>query len=86
MNKVVFTEFALDHYSDWARENLRIFDKITALLKDTRRNPFKGIGKPEPLKHHLKGRWPRRIDEKNRLIYQVFPGEIHVLSCRGHYD
>ena len=57
-----------------------------ALLKDTERSPFEGIGKPEPLKGELSGFWSRRIDETNRFVYRVENGVLEILSCRGHYD
>lgn len=86
MTKFIFDDNALEQYSDWARENIKIFDKIEDLLKDIKRNPFKGIGKPEPLKHYYKGCWSRRIDDKHRLIYRISFEEIHIISCKGHYD
>ncbi|OFX48900.1 MAG: toxin YoeB [Bacteroidetes bacterium GWA2_30_7] len=87
MKNFIFDENALEQYSDWARENIKIFFKIGDLIKDIKRNPFKGIGKPEPLKHNHKGCWSRRIDEKNRIVYKVIsPDEIHIISCKGHYD
>ena len=87
MRRLVFEDIAFDQYSDWARENFKTFDKIGDLLRDIQRNPFKGIGKPEPLKHHLKGSWSRRIDEKHRLIYSLSStGEILIISCKGQYD
>ena len=61
MSKVTFEDTAFEHYSDWARENIKLFDRIRDLIKDIQPSPFKGIGKPEPLKH-LRGCWSRRID------------------------
>jgi toxin YoeB len=55
-------------------------------LKDIERNGYKGIGKPEPLKHEYSGWWSREIDEKNRLIYRIEDGRIDILQCGGHYD
>lgn len=56
------------------------------LLKDMQRNPFSGIGKPEPLKENLSGWWSRRIDEANRIVYYEKDDTIYILSCRGHYE
>jgi len=53
--------------------------------KEVQRDPFKGIGKPEPLRHELKGCWSRRVDQEHRLIYQVTEAKIRVLACRYHY-
>ena len=60
--------------------------RINQLVKDIRRNPFDGIGKPEPLKENLSGFWSRRIDEEHRLIYAVKNGTVLIISCRGHYE
>ena len=56
-----------------------------SLIKDVQRDPFKGIGKPEPLRHELKGSWSRHIDQEHRLIYQVTEEKIRILACRYHY-
>ena len=55
------------------------------LIRETLRNPFTGLGKPEPLKHELAGCWSRRIDQEHRLVYQVRPDKIRILACRYHY-
>lgn len=55
------------------------------LLSDTKRSPFEGIGKPEPLKENLSGFWSRRIDETNRLVYAVTDTHLTIFSCRYHY-
>ena len=60
--------------------------KINALLKDIQRSSFQGEGKPEPLKGELTGKWSRRINEKDRLVYEVNNDIIVVLQCKGHYD
>ena len=67
--------------------NTKIQNRISALLKDILQHPFTGIGKPEPLKHNLKGLWSRRINDEHRLVYQVSDGMIYVyvLSMRFHY-
>ncbi len=59
--------------------------RIGDLLKETARDPFGGIGKPEPLKHEFKGFWSRRINSEHRLIYKVEPDTIVVFACRSHY-
>jgi toxin YoeB len=60
--------------------------RINLLLKDISRQPYDGIGKPEPLKHNYRGFWSRRIDGEHRLIYQVKDDEIRIIKCRFHYD
>jgi toxin YoeB len=64
----------------------KILKKINSLSKDISRNPFSGIGKPEPLKYKYQGYWSRRIDGEHRLIYQVREKQILIAKCRHHYD
>lgn len=59
--------------------------RINQLIKEVQRSPFEGIGKPEPLKEYLSGFWSRRIDETNRLVYEVANTQITIISCRYHY-
>ncbi|GIK56183.1 MAG: Txe/YoeB family addiction module toxin [Chloroflexi bacterium] len=56
------------------------------LIDNIQQTPFEGLGKPEPLKHELKGLWSRRIDQEHRLVYEVLEDKIRVLACRYHYD
>lgn len=86
MPDIVFTEQAFDEYQYWQTQDKRILKRINQLLKDISRDPFKGIGKPEPLRENLTGYWSRRIDETNRLVYRVGKGQIEVYQCKGHYD
>ncbi len=60
--------------------------RLNTVLKDVEREPFAGIGKPEPLKGSLSGYWSRRNDDSNRLVYRVENGNLEIISCRGHYD
>lgn len=81
-------EFDSDAFSDlswWIQRDRRMSLRIIKLIEAVQREPFQGIGKPEPLKHDLSGCWPRRIDQQRRLVYQVLPEKIRVLSCRYHY-
>ena len=59
--------------------------RINQLIKDIKRNPFEGIGKPEPLKENLTGFWSRRIDEEHRIVYVVEEESVIIISCKGHY-
>jgi toxin YoeB len=59
--------------------------RIIRLIRDVQRDPFAGTGRPEPLKHELKGCWSRRIDQEHRLVYQVQQDKIRILACRYHY-
>ena len=86
MRKISFLPEAFEHFNIWARENKKVHTRITELIKDIGRNSFWGIGKPEPLKHKLKGLWSRRITEEHRLVYKVSDEEILIYSCRFHYE
>ncbi len=77
---------AWEDYCEWQRINPAIAKKINTLIKDTRRDPFEGIGKPEPLRHDLAGLWSRRINGTDRLTYKVVDDIIVILACKGHYD
>jgi toxin YoeB len=70
---------------DWRKTNPKIFARIVTLLEETRRDPFSGKGKPEPLKHNLTGFWSRRINQEHRLVYQANEKEIVIISCKYHY-
>lgn len=67
-------------------QDKKTLKRINALIKDCQRSPFDGIGKPEPLKHHLTGYWSRRIDDTNRLVYAYENETLFIISCRYHYD
>jgi toxin YoeB len=82
--KVVFTDESWEDYLYWQEKDKSILRRINQLIKDIRRNPFTGIGKPEPLKFQLKGCWSRRIDQEHRLVYEVAGGELRIISCRYH--
>ena len=71
MRNIVFDSQAFTQFNQWAIENKKIYKKIVELINDTLRDPFAGIGKPEPLKYELQGYWSRRITEEHRLIYKV---------------
>jgi len=87
MKEVIFKAAVIEDLSSWSIENPKLVKKVFDLLLDIQRNPFKGIGKPEPLKYKLKGYWSRRINEEHRLIYGIESNEIIiVLSVHGHYD
>ncbi len=85
MNTITFTEEALLHLNEWKTADPKILAKIVSLITDIATTPFTGLGKPEPLKHHLKGKWSRRITEEHRLVYMVQETTILILSCRYHY-
>jgi len=83
---VKFEPDAWEDFNRWIEQDIKTVKRICALLKDTKRNPFEGVGKPEPLKHNHSGYWSRRIDKVNRLVYKVTDDAIVVMSCKNHYD
>ena len=76
---------ALEDLQFWTKTDARKSRKILDLIDAALRDPFEGIGKPEPLKHSLAGCWSRRIDHEHRLVYRVGNDALMVLSCRYHY-
>ena len=84
--KLLWDERAWNDYLSWQDSDRKTLRKINALLKDIKRNPYEGQGKPEPLRENLSGWWSRRIDSANRIVYREKDGVIVIASCRGHYD
>ena len=83
--RIEWAEEAWEDTLYWQQTNKVALKRINALIKDIARDPFDGIGKPEPLKHHLSGFWSRRIDDEHRLIYAVDDGCLKIAQCRYHY-
>lgn len=77
---------AFEDLQYWVATNARMAKKVLKLIEDTRRNPFGGIGKPEPLKNELSGWWSKRIDGEHRLVYRVEMDLLIIAQARGHYD
>ncbi|WP_417211522.1 Txe/YoeB family addiction module toxin [Acinetobacter venetianus] len=84
--KTNFTPTAWEDYVYWQSQDKKTLKRINILIKECLRTPFEGIGKPEPLLGDLAGFWSRRIDEKNRLVYEVTDVAITIISCRYHYE
>jgi toxin YoeB len=82
---ILFTDDAWEDYLYWQQTDKQTLRKINQLLKEIQRTPFKGIGKPEPLKHQLLGCWSRRIDSEHRLVYEIADNMLKVIGCRFHY-
>jgi toxin YoeB len=85
MKDVVFDKKAFKDYENWEKTDPKIFIKIKELVKDILRDPFDGIGKPEPLKYKFKGFWSRRINDEHRLVYKITENEVIIISCKYHY-
>lgn len=83
---IVFTSRCWEQYQYWQKTDLKMLEKINLLIKDTLRNNYKGLGKPEPLKGDLKGFWSRRIDHEHRLVYRIEQNQLQIVQCRYHYN
>lgn len=83
--RVTWTVAAWEDYQYWQGQDRKTLKRINAVIQDCLREPFAGIGKPEPLKENLSGFWSRRIDETNRLIYRVDGQDLVIIACRYHY-
>lgn len=88
---IEFTELAWEEFSFWVEHDSVIVNKIKELIQAIRKDPFKGIGKPEPLKFGLKGFWSRRISGEHRMVYQItgtkgINQKCSIIQCKFHYD
>jgi toxin YoeB len=83
--KLVFAEQAWDDYLFWQQTDKKITPRVHELIKDATRNPFSGIGKPEPLRHALAGFWSRRITEEHRMVYKIEGNNLLLAQLRYHY-
>lgn len=83
--RLVFTLNGWQDYSYWQSADRATLKRINRLIDDVLRDPFEGIGKPEPLRHALTGTWSRRISEEHRLVYLIDGDDIVVLQARYHY-
>ena len=86
MRKHRFTADAAEDLAYWKKHDARKVERIKLLLEDIKANHPKGIGKPEPLRHHKLGLWSRRIDREHRLVYSVDEDTVTVYACRYHYE
>lgn len=77
---------AWNDYCEWQRTDKAALKRINSLIKDAQRNPFSGVGKPEPLKYNMSGFWSRRINDKDRLTYCLKDDVLVIVSCKGHYN
>jgi len=87
--KIIFSDLSWEQYLYWHEADPKIFRRINALLKECQRSPFRGTGKPEPLKGDLAGWWSRRLSQQDRLVYRVSGKEkdqaLEIAQCRFHY-
>ena len=83
--KIVFSEQAWEDYEYWLKNYRKLLKRINQLIRDACRDPFQGLGKPEPLRHMLKGYWSRRINEEHRMVYRVTEDSLLLAQLRYHY-
>ena len=80
-----WADHAWDDYLYWEQADRKILKRINSLIENIKRQPFDGIGNPEPLKHNWSGYWSRRINREHRLVYKVTDESIIIVQCRYHY-
>jgi toxin YoeB len=85
MRRLLWTRAGWEDYLWWKVHDKRVRDRINALIDDVQRDAFRGIGKPEPLKGNLRGKWSRRITDEHRLVYEVRTDALVIHQCRFHY-
>ena len=83
--KLVFADAAWEDYLYWQKQDKRMVVRINKLIRETQRDPFAGVGKPEPLKHALSGFGSRRITDEHRMVYKVEPDALLIAMLRYHY-
>lgn len=83
--KILFHDKAFLEYLSWQNTDKKTLKRINELIRDIMRNPYEGIGKPEPLRYQLSGYWSRRINKEDRLIYKIEGDLLIIISCSEHY-
>lgn len=83
--KLIFADAAWDDYLYWQQQDKRMVERINKLIKEAQREPFAGIGKPEPLRHALAGYWSRRITDEHRMVYKIDGDSMLIAQLRYHY-
>jgi toxin YoeB len=84
--KLIFSETAWEDYQHWQDTDKKLVKRINELVKEAKRSPHSGIGKPEPLRHALAGWWSRRINDEHRMVYKVSGDELFIAQLRYHYE
>jgi len=83
--RLIWSDKSWEEYLSWQSTDKKVLKKINSLIKDIKRDPFEGIGKPEPLKYELQGCWSRRVTDEHRLVYEVENDALYIVSCMYHY-
>ncbi len=86
MNRLLFTPSAWEDYVYWQGQDKKTLKRINMLIQSIMRTPFEGEGKPEELRGDLAGKWSRRIDSQNRIVYCIENGTVIIIQCRTHYQ
>lgn len=85
MRDIAFQQQAFEQYNQKAKTDKKLFERLQKLISETAKNPFDGIGKPEPLKGNLKDYWSRPISDEHRLVYKVTDEQVIIAACKYHY-
>ena len=83
--KLIFADEAWEDYLYWQKQDRKLVERINKLIEATARDPYAGVGKPEPLKHALSGYWSRRINDEHRMVYKIEGGSLLLAQLRYHY-
>lgn len=83
--KLIFAEQAWEDYLYWQKSDKKLLKRVNVLIKEIQRDPFEGIGKPEPLKHALSGYWSRRLNDEHRIVYRIKDDSLLIAQLRYHY-
>ncbi len=83
--KLIFADEAWEDYLYWQKQDKKMVERINKLISEIKREPFAGVGKPEPLRHALSGFWSRRITDEHRIVYKIEGGALLLAQLRYHY-
>ena len=83
--RISFTPKAFEQYKEWHLLDKKVAKRLDNLIDEAARSPFSGTGKPEPLKHDLRGYWSRQLTQEDRLVYRVTEDDLQIISCKYHY-
>jgi toxin YoeB len=83
--KLIFSEHAWEDYQYWVRTDRHMLKRVNRLIQEIVRDPYSGVGKPEPLQHGLSGYWSRRIDDEHRIVYRMAEDAVLIAQLRYHY-
>lgn len=85
ITRIVFDDNAWEDYLYWLENDIKTFNRINELINDTKKSPFAGLGKPEPLRYALKGWWSRRINNEHRIVYKTKDDTLYIAQLRYYY-